>query len=48
MDGCDIDLWEMYRDYINGTKEINPIRNFLGDGNEEKKNKGKRIIVDEG
>lgn len=22
MDGCDIDLWEMYRDYINGTKEI--------------------------
>lgn len=22
MDGCDIDLWEMYADYINGTKEI--------------------------
>ncbi len=22
MDGCDIDLWDMYRDYINGTKEI--------------------------
>lgn len=22
MDGCDIDLWEMYREYINGTKEI--------------------------
>ncbi len=22
MDGCDIDLWDMYRDYINGKKEI--------------------------
>ena len=22
MDGCEIDLWEMYADYINGTKEI--------------------------
>lgn len=22
MDGCDIDLWDMYADYINGTKEI--------------------------
>ena len=21
MDGCDIDLWDMYADYINGTKE---------------------------
>lgn len=21
-DGCDIDLWDMYADYINGTKEI--------------------------
>ena len=21
-DGCDIDLWDMYRDYINGEKEI--------------------------
>ena len=22
MDGCDIDLWEMYRDYIDGKREI--------------------------
>ena len=22
MDGCDIDLWDMYADYINGEKEI--------------------------
>ena len=22
MDGCDIDLWEFYDDYIKGTKEI--------------------------
>ena len=22
MDGCDIDLWDMYRDYIDGKKEI--------------------------
>ena len=22
MDGCDIDLWDMYADYINGIKEI--------------------------
>ena len=22
LDGCDIDLWEMYADYINGKKEI--------------------------
>ena len=22
MDDCDIDLWDMYRDYINGKKEI--------------------------
>lgn len=22
MEGCDIDLWDMYRDYINGTREI--------------------------
>ena len=21
-DGCDIDLWDMYADYINGIKEI--------------------------
>lgn len=25
MDGCDIDLWEMYRDYIDGKKEISEI-----------------------
>lgn len=29
-------------------KEINPIRNFLGERKEEKKDKSKRIIVDEG
>jgi hypothetical protein len=22
LEDCDIDLWEMYRDYINGIKEI--------------------------
>ena len=22
MDGCDIDLWDMYADYINGVKKI--------------------------
>ena len=22
MEDCDIDLWDMYRDYINGTREI--------------------------
>lgn len=22
MDGSDVDLWDMYADYINGTKEI--------------------------
>ena len=22
LEDCDIDLWEMYREYINGTKEI--------------------------
>lgn len=22
LDHCDIDLWDMYRDYINGEKEI--------------------------
>ena len=22
MDGCDIDLWEMYRDYIDGKREV--------------------------
>ena len=22
LDDCDIDLWDMYRDYINGEKEI--------------------------
>ena len=24
MDGCDIDLWEFYDDYIKGKKEIAP------------------------
>lgn len=25
MEDCDIDLWEMYRDYIDGKKEISEI-----------------------
>ena len=25
MEDCDIDLWDMYRDYINGTREISEI-----------------------
>ena len=25
LEDCDIDLWEMYRDYINGEKEIEEI-----------------------
>lgn len=25
LEDCDIDLWEMYRDYINGTREISEI-----------------------
>lgn len=25
LEDCDIDLWEMYRDYINGEKEITEI-----------------------
>ena len=36
------------QDYLYGlAKEVNPLRNFLGDNKEEKHN-GKRIIVDEG
>ena len=25
LDDCDIDLWDMYRDYINGEREISEI-----------------------
>lgn len=25
LDDCDIDLWDMYREYINGEKEISEI-----------------------
>lgn len=40
---------ENEQDYLfSMAKEINPIRNFLGDGKEEDKKKSKRIIVDEG
>ncbi len=32
MDDCDIDLWDMYRDYINGTREIAEINaSFVGE-----------------
>ena len=36
MEGCDIDLWDMYADYINGTKEISECNaafkpNFIGE-----------------
>lgn len=32
MDGCDIDLWEMYRDYINGKREIAEINASFSEG----------------
>lgn len=32
MDGCDIDLWEMYRDYIDGRKEIAEINASFQEG----------------
>lgn len=32
LEDCEIDLWEMYRDYINGTHEITEINaRFVGD-----------------
>ena len=32
MDDCDIDLWDMYHDYINGTREIAEINaSFVGE-----------------
>lgn len=30
---CEIDLWEMYRDYINGEKEIAEINAEFSSGN---------------
>lgn len=32
MDGCDIDLWEMYRDYIDGKREIAEINASFSEG----------------
>ena len=32
MDGCDIDLWEMYRDYIDGKREIAEINASFNKG----------------
>lgn len=32
MDDCDIDLWEMYRDYIDGKREIAEINAFFNKG----------------
>ena len=32
MDGCDIDLWEMYRDYIDGKREIAEINASFNEG----------------
>ena len=32
MDGCDIDLWEMYRDYIDGKREISEINASFNEG----------------
>ena len=32
LEDCDIDLWEMYRDYIDGKREIAEINaSFVGD-----------------
>lgn len=32
MDDCDIDLWEMYRDYIDGKREIAEINASFNKG----------------
>lgn len=32
MDGCDIDLWDMYADYINGIREIEEINMSFNEG----------------
>ena len=32
MDGCDIDMWEMYRDYIDGKREIAEINASFNEG----------------
>ena len=32
MDGCSIDLWEMYRDYIDGKREISEINASFNEG----------------
>ena len=32
LEDCEIDLWEMYRDYINGEREIAEINMAFADG----------------
>ena len=32
LEDCDIDLWDMYRDYINGTREIAEINAAFAEG----------------
>ena len=34
LEDCEIDLWEMYRDYINGTREIAEINAAFVEGME--------------
>ena len=49
MDGCDIDLWEMYRDYIDGKREIAEINASFNAGFYEESGWGERrtSIIDE-
>lgn len=32
LEDCEIDLWDMYRDYINGTREISEINAAFAEG----------------
>lgn len=32
LEDCEIDLWDMYRDYINGTREISEINAAFTEG----------------
>lgn len=32
LEDCEIDLWDMYRDYINGTREISEINAAFVEG----------------
>ena len=35
LEDCDIDLWDMYRDYINGVREIAEINAAFAEGFDE-------------